>query len=169
MILEYLEAGQIVGTHGCAGEMRVQPWCNSPDFLTRFKTFYLDKNGTGQVSVRSCRAHKNIALLKICGTDSIESAEKMRGKVLYIRRDDANIPEGEWFVQELIGCKAYDADSNELLGELTDVSKTGANDVWHIKNERGEFLVPAIKSVVIDVDVSAEKVVLRPIKGIFDE
>ena len=169
MKIQFLEVGKIVGTHGIAGEMRVQPWCDSPKFLTKFKTLYKDKNGQSSLNVRSARVHKNVVLLKVEGVDSIESAERMRNQVLYISRDDANIPNGEWFVQELINCSVFDADDGSLLGVLSDISQTGANDVWHVEKDGKEYLVPAIKDVVVSVDIDAEKIVIRPIKGIFDE
>ena len=98
----------------------------------------------------------------------LTEAEKLRNRVLLIKRDDAKIPEGRYFVDEIISCKVYHADTGELLGTLSDVSKTGANDVWHIKNGDKEYLVPAIESVVISVDIDAEKVLIRPMGGIFD-
>lgn len=169
MLQKFLEVGQVVGTHGIAGEMRVQPWCDSPDFLTKFKTLYLDKNGENSVKVQSVRVHKNIALLKLPDVTSIEQAEKMRGKVLFIKREDAKLSKDNWFVQELLDCEVFDADSGEKLGVLCDVSKTGANDVWHIKNNGREYLVPSIKDVVVSVDVEVGKIEIRPIKGIFDD
>lgn len=170
MLLSYLEVGQIVGTHGIAGEMRVQPWCDSPDFLTKFKTLYTDKNGENAVKVKSSRVHKNIVLIKLPGITTIEQAERMRGKVLYISRKDANIADGEWFIQELIGCTVFDADTGKDYGILSDVSKTGANDVWHIKKDGKEFLLPAINDIIANVDVANEKVEIHSIiKGIFDD
>ena len=99
----------------------------------------------------------------------IETAEKYRGKVLYIKRDDASLPEGRYFVSEIIGSSVFDTDSGELLGTLCDVSETGANDVWHIKNDGREYLVPAIPSVIVSVDIEKERIELRPLKGIFDD
>lgn len=170
MLLSYLEVGQIVGTHGIAGEMRVQPWCDSPDFLTKFKTLYTDKNGENAVKVKSSRVHKNIVLIKFPDITTIEQAERMRGKVLYISRKDANIADGEWFIQELIGCTVFDADTGKDYGILSDVSKTGANDVWHIKKDGKEYLLPAINDIIANVDVANEKVEIHSIiKGIFDD
>ena len=170
MLLSYLEVGQIVGTHGIAGEMRVQPWCDSPDFLTKFKTLYTDKNGENAVKVKSSRVHKNIVLIKLPGITTIEQAERMRGKVLYISRKDADIADGEWFIQELIGCTVFDADTGKDYGILSDVSKTGANDVWHIKKDGKEYLLPAINDIIANVDVANEKVEIHSIiKGIFDD
>lgn len=170
MIKDYLELGQIVGTHGIRGEIRINPWCDSPDFAKKFRTVFFGKNGENAVKVISCRPHGNIILMKLDGIDTIESAEKLKNKMLYIKREDARLPEGTWFIEELIGCKVFDADTDACYGKITDVSQTGANDVWHITDDKGtEYLIPSIKEVVIDVNVSDNKVKIKPLKGIFDD
>ncbi len=171
MIKRFLEIGQIVGTHGVRGEVRVDPWCDTPAFIKGFRRLYLDANGTNEVEVRACRPHGNVALLSLSGVDTVEQAAAMRGKVLFMRRSDARLAKGHFFISELIGCDVLDADDPALrYGTLSDVSKTGANDVWHVKNDAGqEFLLPAIPSVVIDTDVEQNVVRIRPLKGIFDD
>ncbi|MBP9988309.1 MAG: 16S rRNA processing protein RimM [Ruminococcus sp.] len=171
MIKEFLEVGQIVGTHGVRGEMRINPWTDSPEFVRQFKTLYFDKNGTKPVKVISSRVHGNVALVKLDGIDTVEAASALRNKVLYIRRSDAKLKDGTYFIEELIGCEVYDADDSEKkYGRISDVSQTGANDVWHITDEKNnEYLIPAIKEVVIKTDVQADMVVIRPMKGIFDD
>lgn len=164
----YIETGKIVGTHGIRGEVRVQPWSDSPEFLTKFKTLYTDKNGTS-LKIASSRAHKNVVLMKIKGVDTIEDAEALRGKVLFLDREDATLPKGVFFQCDLFGCEVFDADTDEKLGVITDVSQTGANDVWHITNDGKEYLIPSIPDVVINVDIDGGKVVIRPLKGIFDD
>lgn len=169
MILDYLEIGQVVGTHGIRGELRVNPWCDSPQFFKNFKTLYFDKKGEKAVKVVSSRPHGNIVLLKFDEVETVESATKLRNKVLYIKREDANLPDDRYFVQELIGCEVVDVDDNTVYGKISDVSETGANDVWHIKNDENEYLIPAIHDVVIDTDVKNNIVKIRPMKGIFDD
>ncbi len=169
MIKEYLEIGKITGTHGIKGEMRVQPWCDTPDFMKNFKILYLDKKGDKPLKV-SCRPNGHMVIMKAQGIDTIEEASKYREKVLYMKRSEARLPEGSYFIQELFDCKVIDADDESIIyGTLTDVSETGANDVWHITNEKGEFLIPAIPPVVIDTDVVAGVIKIRPLKGIFDD
>ncbi|MGI6269568.1 MAG: ribosome maturation factor RimM [Candidatus Howiella sp.] len=165
---QFLETGKIVGTHGVRGEMRIQPWSDSPGFLTGFSRFYLDPDGREALEALSVRPHGNVVLLKAAGVESIESAERLRGRVLYIDRGDVRLEEGRHFVEDLLGCRVLDADSGELLGELCDVSVTGANDVWHVRRGEREYLVPAIPDVVVSVDVDAGEICLRPLKGIFD-
>lgn len=167
---QYIDTGVIVGTHGLRGEMRVQPWSDSPEFLTGFSTLYLDKEGKTSLRVRSARVHKNVVLLTADGVDSIEAAERLRGRVLYFDRADVTLEEGRHYVQDLIGCRVSDADTGEEYGTLTDVLATGANDVWQVTDENGrEYLVPVIPEVVVSVDVDAQRIALRPIGGIFDE
>ena len=167
---QFIETGKIVGTHGIKGEIRVQPWSDSPEFLLEFKCFYLDENGCSKINIKSSRVHKNIVLMTIDGVESIEEAEKYRNKIIYMDRKDATLPEGSHFIEDLIDCEVFDSETGDKLGTLCDVSKTGANDVWHIKDEKGrEYLVPAIPDVVDSVDVVSERIIITPLKGIFDD
>ena len=165
----FLEVGQIVSTHGIAGEVRVNPWCDTPDFLTGFETLYFHK-GKEEVVVEKARVHKNIVVMKLQGTDSVEDAQKLRNQILYASRTDMPLEEGEYFIQDLIGLKVVDADSGEEYGVLNDVSQTGANDVYHISNPgKREKLIPAIKDVVIETDLENGVMKIRPLKGLFDD
>lgn len=170
MIKEYLEIGQIVSTHGIRGEVRLNPWCDSPEFANKFKTFYFDEKGTQPVKAVSCRPHGNIAILKLEGVDTVEQANALRNRMLWFKRSDAHLPEGQWFINELIGCEVLDADDETLCyGTLTDVAPTGANDVWYINTPDGrEVLIPAIKDVVKKCDVAENRVYIKPLGGLFD-
>ena len=169
MIKDYLEIGKITSTHGLKGEVRVQPWCDSPEFMKKFKTLYFDKKGEKPVKV-SCRPNGNMVIMKMQGIDTVEEASRYREKVLFMKRSDAQLLEGTWFIQELIDCKVVDADDENIsYGILSDVSETGANDVWHIRNNDKEYLIPAIPSVVVSTDVVEGIIKIRPLKGIFDD
>lgn len=167
----YLEIGKIVSTHGVRGEVRVQPWCNSPEFMKGFDTLYLSERGGASVRVLSARPHGNVVIMKIEGVDTITDAEAMRGTVLHLRREDAKLRDGDWFIEELIGCRVFDADDSSVCyGELCAVSSTGANDVWHIRVPDGnEVLIPAIRDVVVKVDVESGVILIRPLRGLFDD
>ncbi len=164
---EFLEIGKFVGTHGVRGMVRIQPWSDDGEFLTKFKNFYLD-NGKTKIKINKITPHGNVVIASIDDIDSIEDAEKLRNQVLYIKRADAKLPDGRYFVSEIIGAQVFDADTNVLLGTLTDVSPTGANDVWHIKSGEKEYLVPAISDVIVDVNIDNDIITIRPLKGIFD-
>ena len=167
MMKKYLEIGKIVSVFGLKGEVKVQPWCDSPDFLCEFDTLYW-KSGT-PVEIASSRVQKNIVVMKIVGCDTVEDAQKLRGRVLYMDRDDVELEEGAYFVQDLIGLNVIDADSGEEYGELTEVSETGANDVYHIRRRDGSMCyIPAIPEVVKDTDIEAGVMKITPLDGLFD-
>lgn len=165
----YLETGKIVGTHGVKGMVRVQAWSDNGEFLKKFKTFYTDCEGKNSLKATSVTPHGNVVLIGFKGIDTIEKAEALRNKVIYIDRNDVKLPKGRYFISDLIGCSVFDTDTNEILGTLSDVSQTGANDVWHIKKDDKEYLVPAIDEVIVSVDIENQNAIIRPLKGIFDD
>lgn len=171
MIKEYLELGKIVGTHGVRGEMKLDYWCDTPEFVKKFKTVFLDNEGNRSLDILSARAHKNQVLLTVKGVDTIEKAEVYRNTVLYIRRNDVGLKDGAWFIAELLGCTVYDADDPGVIyGVIGDVYNTGANDVWVIETPGGEEVhIPAIKEVVISADVAGNAAFIRPLKGLFPD
>lgn len=166
----FLECGKIVSTHGVKGEVKVQPWCDAPDFLCGFGTLYL-RRGERPFRVEQARVSKNMVLLKLEGVDTLDDAVTLRGGIVYIDREDApSGGDGVFFVQDLIGLSVLDADTGKEWGKLTDVFSTGANDVYEITGEDGKRrLVPAIRDVVLETDPDAGVMRIRPLEGLFDE
>lgn len=165
---QFLEIGKIVAVQGLKGEVRVEPWCDSAEFLCGFEALYMDK-GAAKVVVEKARPHKTVAVLKIEGVNTPEDAAKLRGKVLLMNRDDVDLDENSFFIQDLIGIKVFDVDTDEAYGELIDVTETGANDVYHIKRGEVTYLVPSIPDVIIETNIDDGKMLIRPLKGIFDD
>ena len=162
-----LEAGKIVTVFGLKGEVKVQPWCDTPEFLCEFDTLYY-KSGT-PVNVERARVQKNIVIMKIEGTDSVEEAQKLRNRVLYIDREDVELDEGCYFIQDLIGLTVMESKDGKVYGKLSDVSQTGANDVYHIKAEDGkEYLIPAIPEVIDSIDLEGGIMKITALDGLFD-
>jgi len=169
MVKDYIETGKIVGTHGIKGEVKVEPWSDSPQFLCEFNKFYITDDGKEYIDITGARVHGNIVLIKAKDIDSIKAAEALRGKTIYIKRTDINLEDGRYFVQDLIGCQVLDISTNENYGKIVEVSQTGANDVWHIKRDDKEYLIPVIPDVVIDVNLENSVIKIKPLKGIFDD
>ena len=139
MSKEYLEAGKIVGTHGVRGEMRLKPWSDDASFLKGLQTVYTDAAGKQTLNLLGARAHGNVTLVRIEGIESIEQAEKMRGKTLYIQKKDAHLPAGTYFIDDIIGLTVLDEQSGETLGTITDVEQYPANDVWTVQNGEKQY------------------------------
>lgn len=111
-----------------------------------------------------------MAIMKINGIDTPEQAVTLRNKILFIDRDDFELDEGCYFVQDLIGMKVIDADNGNEYGIIEEVSETGANDVYHIKDTNGKmYYIPAIADVVIKTDVFNNTMTIRPLKGLLDD
>ena len=165
----YLECGKIVATHGLRGEVKVLPWCDGPEALLPFGTLYLDGGATA-LAVEKARAAKNMVLVKFRGYDSPEAVQPLRGKVLYLDREEDSLEEGQYYIQDLIGLTVVDAGSGQVYGTLQDVTETGANDVYHIAFPDGKVrLIPAIPQVVTGIDIDAGRMEIRPLEGLFDD
>ncbi len=165
---EYLEAGKIVNIHGIRGEVKIMPYCDSPELLCEFDRLFLGKS-LKEIYIQRSRVQKNMVICKIEGIDSPEQAEKLRNQMLYMHRDDLELDENTYFIQDLIGITVKDADTGEIYGTIDDVLQTGANDVYSIKNGDKNYLVPAIADVVVDTDIDSGIMTIRVPEGLFDE
>ena len=162
MKLESIAIGRIVNAHGTRGEVRVHPINQPPQFLTRFKTFYMD--GT-PVQPTANHVHKNFVLLKLPGVDDMNAALSLKGTVLSIRRDDAGLKPGECFDEELLGMQVFSADTGSLLGRITAVDDYPASKVYTVRGER-EYLIPAVPEVFIkSVDLDADRMEVHILEG----
>lgn len=157
MKLQYLEAGQIVTTHGVRGEMKVLPWADSPDFLLDFDRVRIEGR---EYQVESCRVQKSCNLLKLQGIDTMEAAQAMHGKNLEIYREDAD-PD-IIFAAELIGMDVYQDD--DQIGKLVDVLDYPGNKVYVVKGEK-EYMIPAVKAFVLSTDMENNRMQVRLIEG----
>ena len=164
---EFLEAGKIVTTHGIRGEVKIMPYTDSPDLLAEFDRLFMGKDRT-EVIIERSRVFKNTVIAKIEGVDTPEAAEKLRNKVLYMHRDDLELDDDTYFIQDLIGLEVRDANTQQVYGRIADVMQTGANDVYVIKGDDREYLVPAIADVVVSTDVDGGVMTIRPLDGLFD-
>ena len=157
MKLQFLEAGEIVTTHGVRGEMKVLPWADGPDFLLDFTRVRI---GGMDYKVESCRMQKTCNLLKLRGVDTMEAAQAMRGKTVEVYRADA--PKDMIFVAELIGMPVY-ADGVQI-GTIADVLDYPGNKVYVVKGEY-EYMIPAVKQFVLSTDMENEIMQVRLIEG----
>ena len=153
MKLQFIEAGEIVSTHGVRGEMKILTWLDCPEYLLDFERVRI--NGI-DYAVESCRVQKTCNLLK----DSMEQAQAMRGKIVEIYRSD--VDDEIVFAAELIGMEVYTDD--KLIGSITDVLDYPGNSVYVVKGEH-EYMIPAVKAFVISTDLNANRMDVRLIEG----
>lgn len=156
---KFLEAGEIVNTHGIKGEVKILPWCDGPEFLKAFKTLYIDGKS---YKVEASRVHKTMLLCKLQGVDDVSVAQTYKGKTVKIDRDSAPIAEGRVFIADLIGLPVF-AEGKEI-GKLTDVLTGPANDVYIVKGEK-EYMIPAVSEFLEDVNVDGGYIKVKLLEG----
>lgn len=167
---QYLPACKIVTTHGVRGELKALPLCDGAEFLAQFKRLYSKPDGSGEATVRGVRAQGNMILLRLAGVDDMDAARAQVGRAYYFAKADANLPEGRWFIDDLLGCEVRDAETGVLYGTLTDVERPAAQEIYTVTDARGiEYRLPAVPEFVRRVDVQARLITVTPIPGMFTE
>ena len=157
MKLDFLQAGEVVSTHGIRGEMKILPWSDGPDFLVDFRRVRIDGI---DYKIESCRIQKTCNLLKLKGIDTVEQAQAVRGKAVEVYREDA--PADLVFVAELIGVSVF-ADG-EKIGEISDVLDYPGNKVYVVTGEHS-YMIPAVKQFVHNIDLDANTMQVTLIEG----
>lgn len=154
-----LEAGRIINTHGVRGEVKIEPWADSPAFFSKIRTLYLD----GEARKASCRPNGRFVLAKLEGVDDMQAAEALKTKIVCIDRADAPLDEGAYFIADLIGFTAVD-ESGAVIGRITDVITSPAGNIMEIRGDR-EHLVPLRPEFMVARDMENGVVTLRLIEG----
>ena len=158
---EYLDCGQIVNTHGVRGEVRIVPWADSPDFLCQFSTLYID--GAPR-RVLSSRVHKGSVIARLDGVDTVEQAMLLRDKTVQMKRADAKLPEGAFFLADIIGLKVVDEEV-QPLGTLKEVLSPSVQQVYVIEGER-EIMIPAVPEFILETNIAGGYIKVRLIEGL---
>ncbi len=162
MTKRFLEAGRIVNTHGVRGEVKIEPWCDSPAWFCRLEHVYL---GEKPFRLLSARPHGRFVLASLEGVGDLDAAILLKNRVIYLDRDEVSLPEGTVFLQDLIGLSAVNDDTGEVFGSISDVLELPSGRVYEIKGG-GEHLIPDRPEFVRKLDVEAGEVRFRLIEGL---
>ncbi len=157
MKLQFIEAGEIVTTHGVRGEIKVLPWLDSPEDLCDFERCRISGK---EYIIESCRIQKTCNLVKLGGIDTMEAAQLMRGKTIELYRED--IDDEVIFAAELIGVEVY--CDGKAIGKIKDVLDYPGNSVYVIKGEH-EYMIPAVKQFILSTDVEGNRMDVQLIEG----
>lgn len=167
---DLVSIGVIRGAYGLRGEVRVAPLTDFPERFDKMeKVFVVGPGVKTLMNIEYTRTANQTVLLKFQGIDLREKAEGMRGRYLMIPEDEVYpLPEGGYYHFQLKGLTVYDQERG-YLGVLQDILETGANDVYSIKSEEyGEILIPAIKEVVLRVDLEKKEMQVKLLPGLLD-
>ena len=161
---QLIEFGKVVNTHGLKGEVKVYSYTDDEKNVLKLKKVFVNNTW---YNVESMKLFKNMFLMKLVGIEDIESTNSLINSLVYreIKDDESNEEEG-YFIQDLIGLDVMDENSKKL-GILTEVFRTGANDVYEITDENGKTIyIPAIKDVVKKIDINSKIIVIKLMEGL---
>ena len=162
---QYLEVGKVTNVHGLMGEVKVQPWADSPEFLCQFKTLYVDE-AHFPMTVQRARVHKNMVIIKFEGPTDVPSALSLRNAILYIDRSDVDLPEGAFFLADIYGLEVRDAATGEVLGEIADVLTLPANNVYVVRGGARELMIPAVPQFIAETNIEAGYIRVNMMEGL---
>ncbi|MCX7615448.1 MAG: ribosome maturation factor RimM [Clostridiales bacterium] len=162
---QYLEAGEIINTHGILGELKVRSLCNTLDDLLSLKTVYLSGK---PIHVISSRPHKGFALMKLDGIDTIEKAKSLKNSFLFLDRADLNLESGAVFLQDILGFSAFDDRIGKLIGTIENTISLPRGDLLVIKGDE-EYLIPANPVFIKEIDQEEQIVHIHTIEGMLNE
>ena len=157
---KFLEAGEIVSTHGVRGEVKILPWTDSAEFLRRFKTLYIHET---PYAVKSAFVHKGCLIAALEGVEDVNAAMALKGRTVCFARADARLPKGRFFLADILGAHVVTEDGTEV-GTLVDVIENPTQNVYVVKGER-EHLIPAVPEFILHTDAENGVVTVRLIEG----
>lgn len=157
--------GKVVNTVGLRGEIKVYSYAESLERFQRLSQVFV---GEESFDVENVRFHKNTAILKLRGIDSPEEGEKRRGEDVFFSAEELeDLPEDTYYIRDLIGISVYRREGTPL-GQLKDVIKGAAQDLYEIDTGEGSFLLPAVSEFVLEIDLEKDRMVVDPPEGLMD-
>ena len=167
---EFLQVGEIINTHGLAGEVKVFPTTDDPKRFKKLKEVMLQIRGKEQtLEITQVKFFKNLVILKFRGLDRIEDVMGLKGGQLLVPRSKAvPLQKDEYFIADLIGMEVF-LENGDVFGTLTEVIQTGANDVYQVRTDRyGDVLIPAIHDCICSVDVENGRMTVHLLDGMLE-
>lgn len=166
--MERIIIGKIISPHGIKGEVKVQPLTDYPERFHKTKSVWVDVQKK-YFAIESVREQLDLFLIKFQGVEDRDEAEKLTNSFLTIDPDQVmDLPPGHFYRFQIIGLGVYDVQG-AYLGELTDILETGANDVYVVtREEQKELLIPALKSIVQEIDIKEKRMIVELPVGLDD-
>lgn len=157
----YLECGIIINTHGVSGDVKLESLCDTPDILASMRRVYFcEGEEYREVRVQKSSVFKNFVIARLEGIDNMDKAIALKNTVIYAAREDFKLPEGSYFIADLVGLDVIDNISGKVYGKIVDVQNKGASDIYVVSTPDGERMMPAVKEFVKRTDLC---------KGVFVE
>lgn len=165
--VEYFEIGKIVNTQGLHGDLRILPVTDEPKRFLDLKEVIVDNGKSKSIyKIERVWFHKNFVIIKFYEISDMTSAEKLKGTSIKIDRKEAlPLNKDEYYISDLYDMDVY-TDENEYLGKIDDIIFTASNDVYQVKCDGKNILLPAIKQCILNVDLNSRKMTVHLMEGL---
>ena len=158
----FIDAGRIINTHGVHGYIKTEVWLDSPEVMMRCSRFFLAGK---ELRLLSAYPHKGFLIMHLEGVEDMNAAMALKGRILQIAREDARLPEGAYFLQDLIGAVVLEENGREV-GVLEEILERPASDIYVVRGRDGsEHLIPAVPAFIRSVDAEEPRITVRLIEG----
>ena len=165
----FLECGKLTNTHGVYGAMKAESWCDSTEVLASLECVYLfQSNRYSPLHVTRASIFKNLVIFEFEEVPDMNTAEKLKGSVIYAAREDIPLEEGSVFVSDMIGLPVIDANTGKVYGTLKDVNNLGASDLYVVTTSSGDRMIPAVREFVKEINVE-KGIFVTPIPGLLED
>ncbi|MGO1469324.1 MAG: ribosome maturation factor RimM [Tissierella sp.] len=165
--MNYIVIGKIINTHGIKGEVKLDPHTDDLKRYSDLNKIYIGDE-KDPVEIENVRYHKNMVLLKLKEFNNINEVLFLKGEKIYIDEiDRVKLPDDKYFIYELIGCKVFDIEG-KFVGDIKEILQNPSNDVYVIKDKEKEYLIPAVKEFIKEVNIIEKKVIIDTIEGMIE-
>lgn len=166
MTKDMIDVAEVVNTHGLRGEVKLYPRTDYPEFFEEIPGVY-DADGT-YFKITGVKYHKNTVIVKLKGINSVEDAQRLRSKVLYVPRETFDdLPEGTYLIADIIGLEVIEGEIS--YGKITDCIQTGSNDVYVVENGIDRpILIPALQNVIEEINIDEAYMKVKLPEGLLD-
>ena len=158
----YIEAGRITNTHGVRGEVKIEVWLDTAEDLQHYRRVFIDGQ---ERKLLSARPQNRFAIARLEGVENVNAAMPLKGKTVFIAREDALLPPGGYFLQDLLDARVVREDGTQV-GVLTEILERPANNVYVVTDPEGkEILIPVVPAFILGADAEEGVVTVRLLEG----
>ena len=166
--MESILIGNVANIHGIKGEIKIYPYTDDILNLTNLKSIYFDKELKEKYKIKRARVHKNMLVIKLEGINDANEALELKTKDVYIPRNALKeLDDNTYYIEDLLFSDIVEEESGNVIGKLTSVFNTGANDVYEVEREdKSKIYLPAISDVIKKVDIKSKKIYVKLMEGL---
>ena len=168
--MDRIAIGKITKPVGVRGELKIMPFSGDPERFSSVRDVWIGRDDAAveKAEITAVRSNAEFVIATLKGVGSPETAERYRSMYVFVEKSETAAPKpGRFFVDDIIGCEVS-TDDGGIVGTVTDLLTLPANDLWVVRNGKKKFLIPAVKAIIRDVDISRKRITICPPEGLLE-